>query len=361
MRNITETLNEALLPTDSNVNTVAKPTTFDKIFQRAVNGLKLNDPNYEREFNSYDGLSCFGGEFKTSKEAIAFIKKHKNDIISHGTSEWNRIDGVYDNMFEVDDVEISIPTLRRIFKRNVVKPAPTSKRRTLDEIGYDPLKPQNKTILKRVIKERIKQFGNNCDLNDIDVSGITDMGYLFYKSKFNGDISHWDVSNVENMNCMFANTKFNGDISNWNVSNTKNMSYMFYDSVFDGDISKWDVSNVTNMNNPFSDSFTGDLSKWDVSNVTNMDCLFRNAKKVSDISNWDIHNVKSMWHMFEDATVNVDISKWDMSNVKNAEEMFCGATVNVDLSKWDLSKVKNTKDMFRNCNIKESYKPKLNN
>jgi surface protein len=40
---------------------------------------------------------------------------------------------------------------------------------------------------------------------------------------------------------------FNGDISQWDVSNVTDMSFMFYRSNFTGDISKWDVSNVTNM------------------------------------------------------------------------------------------------------------------
>ena len=59
--------------------------------------------------------------------------------------------------------------------------------------------PKTNEELKEIIKTRISKEGLNCDLNDIDVSLITDMSYLFYMSKFNGDISKWITSNVENM------------------------------------------------------------------------------------------------------------------------------------------------------------------
>ena len=81
----------------------------------------------------------------------------------------------------------------------------------------------NKSELKRLIALRIKEHGPDCDLNDIDVSHITDMSYMFYDSTFKGDISKWDVSNVTNMDSMFCNTIFDGDISNWKVSKVTDM------------------------------------------------------------------------------------------------------------------------------------------
>ena len=63
--------------------------------------------------------------------------------------------------------------------------------------------------LIRLINDRIAEFGPNCDLNDIDVSHITNMCSLFQGVEFNGDISQWDVSHVENMSWLFSESKFN--------------------------------------------------------------------------------------------------------------------------------------------------------
>ena len=43
--------------------------------------------------------------------------------------------------------------------------------------------------LRRLINQRIEEQGPNCDLNDIDVSRVTDMSNMFRKTIFNGDIS----------------------------------------------------------------------------------------------------------------------------------------------------------------------------
>ena len=82
--------------------------------------------------------------------------------------------------------------------------------------------PETNKELKDIIKQRIKQEGNEVNLNDIDVSKITDMSYLFEGTAFNGDISNWDVSNVTDMSSMFEGCEsFNQDISGWDVSNVK--------------------------------------------------------------------------------------------------------------------------------------------
>ena len=126
--------------------------------------------------------------------------------------------------------------------------------------------PKTRDELEDIINQRIKSEGNECDLNDIDTSNITDMSFLFKGSKFNGDISKWNVSNVKSMEYMFLGSNFNADISKWNVSNIENMAGMFESSKFNNDISNWDVSNVRDMqaifyNCPIEEKYKPKLKK----------------------------------------------------------------------------------------------------
>ena len=138
--------------------------------------------------------------------------------------------------------------------------------------------PKTKKELKDIIIKRIKAEGNEVDLNDIDVSKITDMSELFRETDFNGDISSWDVSNVNDMSGMFWVCKsFNQDISNWDVSKVTDMRCMFYRC----------------------EAFNQDISSWDVSKVTDMQCMFYGCKLFNqDISNWDVSKVKYFTDIF---------------------------------------------------------------
>ena len=137
--------------------------------------------------------------------------------------------------------------------------------------GYD-ISP----VLNELVETICGKRGWDCDLNDIDVSNITDMENVFEESPFSGDISGWDVSNVKYMKGLFKGSKFDGDISKWDVSNVVDMSDMFKLSDFNGDISKWDTSSVEDMYGMFvgAKSFDQDISKWNVDNVHVFENMF---------------------------------------------------------------------------------------
>ena len=50
----------------------------------------------------------------------------------------------------------------------------------LNESVKTTVQPKNKSELMKIIKDTIKREGNNCDLNFIDTSKITDMSELFF-------------------------------------------------------------------------------------------------------------------------------------------------------------------------------------
>ena len=157
-------------------------------------------------------------------------------------------------------------------------------------------KAKDRNDLVQIIKNGIKIYRNNGNLNWIDVSNITDMHNLFSHSKFNGNISRWNVSNVRNMNSMFHKSLFDGDISQWDVSNVTDMGRMFRDSSFNGDISNWNVSKVTNMSKMFFQAwFDRDLNNWNTKSLIDMDGIFYCSGVSNHLPKWFDPNKDSIY------------------------------------------------------------------
>ena len=162
----------------------------------------------------------------------------------------------------------------------------------IDEGNQYTCHPKDKFELRKILEERLAE-DKDADLNDIDVSKITNMGYNGFSNKkglFEGldphniDISEWDVSKVTDMRYMFNECEnFTGKgLENWDVSKVTNMNHMFYKCKnFDADLSNWDISKVKNMKNIFFDckKFIGKgLDNWNFSNCKDFHIYFLIAK-----------------------------------------------------------------------------------
>ena len=58
--------------------------------------------------------------------------------------------------------------------------------------------------LEYLISKTIEAYGEDCNLNWIDVSGRHNFSNIFYGSKFNGDISKWELRHVKSMDYMLC-------------------------------------------------------------------------------------------------------------------------------------------------------------
>ena len=184
--------------------------------------------------------------------------------------------------------------------------------------------PKTREKLEDILKELIKERGNDGDFNDIDTSEITDMSNLF-SPDFCGDVSEWDVSNVTNMKWMFDGCeKFNCDLSKWNVSNVREMTGMFrFCREFEGKgLDKWNTHNLKNCFKTFNGckKFDANLSNWDMEKVTTTEemfawCIIYTGK---GIENWNVSKVEDAeWMFYKCKELDVNLSKWKFSNINN--------------------------------------------
>ena len=179
-------------------------------------------------------------------------------------------------------------------------------------------------------------LGNMGDMNNWDVSHVTNMSNMFYEaSTFNQPMEFWDVSHVTDMSSMFFYAlSFDQPIGIWNVSSVTDMSSMFCGAKeFSQQLGMWDVSHVTNMGLmfEFALSFNQPISTWDVSHVTSMVEMFDNALSFNQpIGTWNVSSVTDMSYMFAfTSSFNKPIGSWNVSNVKNMMHMFSGVTLSI--------------------------------
>ena len=157
--------------------------------------------------------------------------------------------------------------------------------------------PKDKYALRKILEKRLAQ-DKNADLNDIDVSQITDMGMISgtglfeYLDPHDIDISEWNVSNVETMRCMFYGCEnfISKGLENWDVSNVNNMGGMFYDcKKFNGDLSKWNVSNVETMRYMFygcENFISKGLENWKPYKCKKMNYMLSGCSSLKNKPSW---------------------------------------------------------------------------
>lgn len=252
------------------------PEAVDDLIEayQGHNSVKVEDYKNIIDAREYDALGYLEALHDMIHESKYLLEG--SELLSLLDECLSIIDSTMYKLRELKEDITSLTSLKSYIKEQLV-----------EESELDDLKPDNREELEDLISQRIEQYGPKCNLNDIDVSKITDMSFLFCDMTFDGDISKWDVSRVKNMSSMFAGSTFNGDLSKWDVSRVENMNSMFSYSRFNSDISKWDVSRVKNMISMFYDSkFTGDISEWDVSNVKRMHNMFKSSPLEGKEPSW---------------------------------------------------------------------------
>lgn len=183
--------------------------------------------------------------------------------------------------------------------------------------------------IKVDVSSLYRMFGGHYNLTDIsglsrwDVSGVTDMGDLFYDCNKLTDlspISGWDTSNVTDMTSMFAACSFANvnALSRWNTAKVTQAAWTFTDCENLIDVSGlagWNVSSVTDMTGMFSNCCQmrdpSPLAGWNTSRVTSMRETFSGCTSLGNLGSldgWSTSQVTNMLGMFGSTDENAGTS-----------------------------------------------------
>jgi surface protein len=168
----------------------------------------------EQEVSVTDLIKAGVLEYDDSIEKAVYADTYENRKLGRVGQEYHRGKGkkVEDERLKTPKKEQNISNKKNKKKENIFK-----------------YFPETKNELRHIIaKKNINS--NNIDLNDVDVSKISDLSFLFDQSPdANPDVSNWDVSHVTNMRGLFSGChNFEGKgLENWDVSNVTDMSGMF--------------------------------------------------------------------------------------------------------------------------------------
>ena len=203
----------------------------------------------------------------------------------------------------------------------------------------------------------------NLNIDGIDTSNVWDMGGMFgcedsgATPKNPIDFSKIDVSKVTDMSWMFFRSNFSSvDLSSWNTKNLKYVGHLFSGAIKPKniDLSSWDVGSLLGADNMFSSAGTEhiNLSGWNSSQLTDTSNMFLDtyALQTLNLDGFNTSNVTNMFGMFATSVVpNLNLSSFNTSKVINMNSMFRGMrhlnTLNV--SNFDTSSVTDFGQMFR--------------
>lgn len=242
--------------------------------------------------------------------------------------------------------------------------------------------------------------GRISGLNKIDTSNVTDMRYMFYKTRIHSDIdfSHWNTSNVTNMGYMFSNANIenaNLDFRNWNMSSVEssvsslssdavgmnglfeqatikntNINFdgvslpkvakcgnIFYGAKISSDATNSIATNSINM----GINFSWDPNSSGTKNLSVLESFFSSAS----ITNYkiDFKNMKMPWvgrverffgDFSEKTTIKnstIDMEKLSFPNLTHMWRMFQGSVLignnEINLKEWSMPKIESLYSLFR--------------